>query len=84
MIRIWQLQEAKSKLSQVVDNAISDGPQVITRRGVQVAIVLSYSEYRKLVSRRGGLLAFFRNSPLAGVGLDLARDTSPVRKDVTL
>ena len=40
MSRTWQLQEAKNKLSEVVDQAIAEGPQVITRRGEEVAIVI--------------------------------------------
>jgi antitoxin Phd len=50
MARIWQLQQAKSKLSQVVEEAIGNGPQVITRRGVEVVMVLFYAEYRKMIS----------------------------------
>ena len=30
---IWQLQTAKQKLSEVVDRALAEGPQVISRRG---------------------------------------------------
>ncbi len=30
----WQLQEAKNKFSEVIDKAIKDGPQVVTRRGI--------------------------------------------------
>ena len=41
MSRSWQLQEAKNRLSEVVDEALKEGPQVITRRGVETAIVLS-------------------------------------------
>ncbi len=30
---VWQLQEAKNKFSEVVEAALKDGPQVITKRG---------------------------------------------------
>ena len=69
----WQLQEAKNKLSEVVDEARRSGAQVITRRGVEEAVVLSFDEYRRLVSRKSSLVAFFRSSPLSGVALDLDR-----------
>ena len=49
MPQTWQLQEAKNKLSRVIDKAVHDGPQVITKPGVEVAIVLSYAEYRNIV-----------------------------------
>ncbi len=84
MIRIWQLQEAKNKLSRVVEDAVNSGPQIITKHGVEVAIVLSYSEYQKIVASRGKLSTFFRESPLAEVELDLTRDKSDARKDLDL
>ena len=83
MLHTWQLQEAKNKFSELVEKALSDGPQVITKRGVETAIVLSYSEYRKIVAGQNKLSQFFRESPLVGVDLDLTRDTSPIR-DVML
>jgi len=39
MARVWQLQEAKNKFSEVVDEALKHGPQVITKRGVETVIV---------------------------------------------
>jgi prevent-host-death family protein len=84
VIRSWQLQEAKNKLSQVVDDAVNDGPQVITRHGVEVAIVISYAEYKKMIASRGKLSAFFRDSPLASVELDLTRDKSDARENPDL
>jgi prevent-host-death family protein len=82
--RPWQLQEAKNKLSEVVDEAVRHGPQVITRRGVEVAVMLSYPEYRKLASSKKKLSAFFRESPLAGAGIDLSRDRTGMRQDIDL
>jgi prevent-host-death family protein len=84
MVQTWQLQEAKNKFSRVIENAVKGGPQIITKRGVEVAIVLSYAEYQKMIASRGSLSAFFRNSPLAGADLDLARDKSDAREDVEL
>lgn len=84
MTHIWQLQEAKYKFSEVVEAALTDGPQVITKRGAETAIVLSYADYRKLLLTQKKLSDFFRESPLAGVELDLTRDSSPVRNDLAL
>ena len=84
MTREWQLQEAKNKLSEVVDAALVEGPQLITRRGRETAIVLSYEDYRKLVVSQQKLSEFFRQSPLAGLDLDVTRDSSPLRDDVVL
>ena len=84
MIRSWQLQEAKNKFSRVVENAMSDGPQIITKRGVEVAIVISFADYQQMIATRGKLSTFFRDSPLVGIELDLTRDKSDIRKDFDL
>lgn len=84
MTHTWQLQEAKNRFSRVVENALNDGPQIITKRGVEVPIVLSYTEYQKMLATRQRLSHFFRESPLVGVDLDLTRDTSDARDDVRL
>ena len=84
MIQTWQVQEAKNKFSRVINNAINSGPQIITRRGVEVAIVLSYAEYKRMVASRQRLSEFFRESPLAGMDLDLTRDKSEARSDIQL
>jgi len=74
MPQTWQLQEAKNKLSQVVDEAQRSGPQLITRRGVKAAVILSFKDYRRLTASRKKLSEFFRDSPLAEVELDMKRD----------
>ena len=72
--QVWQLQEAKNKLSQVVEQALTEGPQTITRNGVEAVVVLSVQAYRKMLVSRGSVAEFFRESPLASSGLDLERD----------
>jgi prevent-host-death family protein len=84
MSQTWQLQEAKNKFSRVVQEALDGEPQIITRRGVEAVVVLSITEYQKMVASRGRLSDFFRRSPLVGVELDLERDQSDVRLDVEL
>jgi antitoxin Phd len=84
MKRTWQLQEAKNKFSEVVEGAIKDGPQVVTKRGVETVVILSYSKYIELSAPRQKLSVFFRESPLVEVELDLRRDTSGLRPDVAL
>jgi prevent-host-death family protein len=81
MKQIWQLQEAKNKLSEVVDSAIKKGPQLITRRGEDAVVVLSCADYRKMTASREKLSVFFQRSPLKDGRLDLTRDKSPARKD---
>jgi antitoxin Phd len=84
VVRIWQLQEAKNKLSEVVEEALHHGPQVISRRGAEVAVVLSFEEYLTLKKSRTNLAQFFLESPLRGSNLDLKRDKRPAGRDLSL
>lgn len=84
MSSIWQLQEAKSKLSKLVNKALREGPQIITRYGDEVAVVISYEEYTRLNKPETNLVEFLRASPLVGVDLNFERDRSPLRQDVDL
>ena len=76
----WQLQEAKNRLSEVVNKAIQDGPQIITRRGVETAIVLSLEDYKRLARPKTSLVDFFRRSPLHGVELEIERSRDTPRE----
>jgi antitoxin Phd len=76
MARRWQLQEAKNRLSEVVDLACSEGPQTVTRHGKEIAVIVSKKDFdrrRQGRGRPGTLLTFLRGLPFAGARLDLAR-----------
>ena len=60
----------------MIDKAISEGPQRVSRRGEEVVVSLSIEEYNNLQKSKINLLEFFRNSPLVGIELDLDRDKS--------
>lgn len=49
----WSLQDAKNKLSAVVNAAAEGVPQVVTRRGVKTAVLISYEEYERIEATRG-------------------------------
>jgi prevent-host-death family protein len=44
----WSLQDAKNRFSAVVDAALRDGPQAVTRRGRPAVVVVSASDYDRL------------------------------------
>jgi len=44
----WQLQDAKSRFSELIDDTLEKGPQVVTRSGVDTAVVVSVEEWEKL------------------------------------
>ena len=76
----WALQDAKNRLSEVVNNAVREGPQTITRRGKETAVVISMEDFRQLTTSPGSLVSFFRKSPLTGVGLALERNQDDGRE----
>jgi prevent-host-death family protein len=81
-MHIWQMQEAKSRLSEVVKEAERDGPQEITVHGRSVAVVLSRADYDRLAGTGESLASFIRRSPLAGADdLDFPRDPSLTREN---
>lgn len=82
MNTVWQIQDAKNKLSEVISRALKQGPQLITKHGEKTVVVISYAEYEKLRKSQGSLSEFFRASPLAGV--DLKRDKPLPRKGIEL
>ena len=48
MPRTWQVQDAKERFSQFLEASPKDGPQVVTRRGVEVAVLLPIAQWRRL------------------------------------
>ena len=44
----WQLQEAKSRFSEFLNAALKKGPQVVTRRGVETAVLVPIEEWRRM------------------------------------
>jgi prevent-host-death family protein len=73
----WQLQEAKNQLSMVVENALTRGPQTITRHGTPAVVVIAAREFQQHRSRRKSIVELF--APARGLNLSLRRDKSPTR-----
>ena len=44
----WRMQDAISRFSEFLDATLRDGPQVVTRRGVEAAILVPIDEWRRL------------------------------------
>jgi len=62
-MRKWQMQHAKAKFAEVVKRATSEGPQLVTYRGADTAVVLSVEEYRRLNAARPSLVEFLLSGP---------------------
>jgi prevent-host-death family protein len=44
----WQLQDAKARFSELIEDTLSKGPQMVTRRGIDTAVVVSADEWCRL------------------------------------
>lgn len=75
----WTVAEAKAKLSEVIDQAQSSGPQTITRNGRKAVVVVSAEEWEHKTKRVGTLAEFFASSPLRGSGLKVKRSKDKLR-----
>jgi antitoxin Phd len=54
-MKSWQLQDAKARFSEFLNAALEKGPQVVTRRGVETAVLVPMDEWRRIqrTARRG-------------------------------
>ena len=82
-MQTWQLQDAKSRLSEVVRLCVQDGPQILTVRGKEEAVIVSKKEYERLVGPKLNFYDFMRQSPLMGLDIDLEREQS-IERDIDL
>lgn len=82
----WQLQQAKNRFSEVVDRAIKEGPQTVTKHGKDAVVILSVDEFQRASAasekQRQSLAEFLLQSPLRGSGLRIrrSRDTGKLIK----
>ena len=75
----WTLANAKARLSEVVERAVHEGPQMVTRNGKPAAIVVSPEDWARRTGRKGSLATFLIDSPLRDIELDIERSSAPAR-----
>jgi len=69
----WSGAEARARFSEVIDRALREGPQTITRRGRKTVVVVSADEWERRTGRRSNLAEFLAASPLRASRLDADR-----------
>lgn len=77
IMKTWQLQNAKSHFSELVQKAQTGEAQVVTKHGREVAVVLDYKRYLELTSSKLSVLDSFKDAPDLSV-LKLERDKTSV------
>jgi antitoxin Phd len=74
----WKLEDAKARLSEVVRRAGTAGPQLVTIRGKEAAVILAPEQYRRLLPEPKGhqpLDRFLRSLGLSNLGVEREIDT---------
>jgi prevent-host-death family protein len=73
---LWQVQEAKTRLSEVIEEARGSGPQIITRHGRERAVLLSIEDYRALTAHKPNLKEYLLGGPkVDSFEIEYDRDT---------
>jgi prevent-host-death family protein len=79
-LKLWTVAKAKAQLSQVIEQALTTGPQIITRNGREAVVVVSIEEWERKTRRKGSLADFFAGSPLRNSGIVIKRDREKPRE----
>ena len=48
MGRVWQVQEAKARFSEMLETSLAEGPQIVTKRGVETAVLVPIDQWRRM------------------------------------
>ena len=78
----WPVQNAKAKFSELLDACLSEGPQMVTKRGAEAAVLVPVQEWRRLHSAARPSLKQLLLSSDARVELNVPRRGQAKRRDV--
>jgi prevent-host-death family protein len=79
----WQVQEAKQRFSELLRAAETGEPQIVTKHGEEIAVVLDIAEFRRLRGQALNIMEYLRIDPLDEA--DLPAERSPeLPRDVDL
>jgi prevent-host-death family protein len=70
----WQVQEAKQRFSEVLRAAESGEPQIVTKHGEEIAVVIDIAEYRRLRGEPITFMEYLRTDPTADDAFTIERN----------
>jgi prevent-host-death family protein len=76
----WQVQEAKQRFSEVLRAAEAGEPQIVTKHGEEVAVVIDIAEYRRLRGESVGFMDYLRVDPSADADFAVERSSDLPRE----
>jgi len=73
-MRTWNLQNAKARFSELVNICLRDGPQLVTRHGRDVVVILPAEEYKKVTAPGQSLKDFFLTAPRVDLNIRRSKE----------
>ena len=77
----WTVAQAKAKFSEVIDRAMSEGPQTVTRKGRTAVVVVDAEEWNRKTQASWHAGGFLCGLSVAGVRFEAAASKRTVAKD---
>ncbi len=84
-MNVWPVQDAKARFSELLDACVNEGPQMVTRRGAEAAVLVPISEWKRLHSAARPSLKSLLLSEVGRADFELPqRGAAPRRSPVVL
>jgi antitoxin Phd len=82
-MNIWPVQDAKSRFSELLDTCLSEGPQLVTRRGAETAVLVPITEWKRLNNNAKASLKTLLLSDEHRIDLDIPARGKANRREIT-
>jgi antitoxin Phd len=81
---VWPVQDAKARFSELLEACMSEGPQLVTKRGAEAAVLVDISEWRRLRDAARPSLKDLLLAPTARGDLEIPKRGSAKRRSLEL
>jgi antitoxin Phd len=71
----WPLQDAKARFSELVNHCLEHGPQMVTRNGREVVVLIPVDDYKHTIAPKKSLKEFFLSAPRIELDIHRSKDT---------
>lgn len=71
----WPLQNAKARFSELVNQCLEHGPQLVTRNGREVVVLIPVEDYKQAIAPKKSLKEFFLSAPRTELAIHRSKDT---------
>ena len=70
-MKTWPVQDAKARFSELLDTCLREGPQIVTRRGTEAAVLVPAEDWKRLQQKAPPTLREWLLAPAPRAELDL-------------